>query len=453
MTLDRSSPPPASGPLAPRLPTITRLALENGLRVAATNSTSTPETLIELSIPGGRVHEPLAKLGQASLVAKMLPEGTVKLATIELIDALDFLGAELHVGSDDDELTVSLRVLDKHLERALEIFTDVLLEPRFDARDYERIAKLRLAAIATRGDDAGTVAANVWRRLLHGDATSLGFPSLGLESTVRALSVDDLWAFHRASLDPARSSLSIVGRWDADDLARMFAPLARRWPAPLVAPRETPAPQLRSAAPGLYNVDRPGAPQTELHLGHLSVSATHPDQLALSALNYPLGGQFTSRINLNLREQKGFTYGARSSFDLAPRPAPFGIHAAVHTQHTAASITESIRELREYLDGPTEAEIQFTHDALEQSLARQFESPAARLSYLRLVTRFGWPDDYPLQRLAQLQALGRAGLRDLARTHIHPERLIVLTVGSRAALDDFTALGPVHALDLDGRPI
>jgi zinc protease len=437
----------------PRLPRIDRFELSNGARVASTSYSGTPETLIQLQIPAGRSREPLEQLGLASLVAKAMNEGTRALSTVEWIDAIDLLGANLHVFSDDDALTLSLRVLDKHLEKALELFADALLEPRFHADDFERVRKLRLAALATRADDAATVAQDAWQRLMYGAATSLGWPAVGTAESVARLGVNDLREFHRAALDPRASSIAVVSRWNESELLRLLSPLAARWPASSPSPCEATPFAAQPAAPGLYCVDRPGAAQTELHVGFLSVSARDPDWLALSALNYPFGGQFTSRINLELREKRGFTYGARSAFEAALRKAPFTVHAAVHTQHTAEAIRVCLAQLSAYLDGPTEAEIAFTRDALEQSLARQFESPAARMSYLQHVERFGWPGDYPLVRLAQLATLGRAGLRALARRHLAPPGWVILAVGPRSALAGLDELGPVHALDAKGAPV
>ena len=453
MSLDRSRPPEPGPRPAPRLPRIARARLANGLRVASTPHTGTPETLIEIALPGGHVYESREQLGLASLVARAMQEGTRALSTVELLDALDFLGADLRVASDDDELTLSLRVLDRQLAPALELLFDVLLEPRFDAQDFERVRKLRLAALVTRGDDAGTVAANVWRRLMYGDASSLGFPGAGAVESVSRLSTDDLRAFHAAALDPERARIAVAGRLGASELAALLAPLAARWPARRAPPAPRSEPEGDTSRAGLFVVDRPGAPQSELRIGHLADAAGASEWLALSALNYPLGGTFTSRINMNLRERHGYTYGARSGFELAPRRAPFSVHAAVHTRFTAAAVGEVLAELRGFLDGPSEAELAFTRSALEQSLARQFESPLARLGFTSLVERFGFADDHPLERLAAIERLGRPGFAALAREHLHPERATILVVGDRAAAESgllALGLGPPTALDIDG---
>jgi zinc protease len=451
MTLDRSTPPPRSGPLEARLPRIERRRLDNGLALALSRANSTPETLVELTLPGGRTRESLGELGVASLVAKALLEGTERLTTVEFVDALDFLGAELRAGVDEDSLVVSLRVLDRHLPAALELLSEALLEPRFDPRDFERLRALRLAAIRTRGEDAARVADCAWDRLMFGPHVSAGHSSLGTESTIGACTPEHARAFHRGSLDPRRTRIALVGKWRADEATDLLGPLVRRWPSAIAA-TNPPLDQAPSAAPrGLYAVDRPGAPQVELRIGHPSVDCGHPDWLLLAALNYPLGGQFTSRLNLNLRERRGFTYGVRSSFEPRSGPTVFAVSTAVHTQHAAAAIREARAELEGYLSGPTEAELAFTREALEQALARQFETPAARLSFVHTVERFRWPDDYPLERLRRLATLTSTDLAALAREHLHLRELRVLAVGPRDALGE---LGEAVAeLDIDGGPL
>jgi zinc protease len=450
MTLDRSTPPPRSGPLEARLPRIERRRLDHGLALALSRANSTPETLIELTLPGGRTRESLGELGIASLVAKALLEGTERLTTVEFIDALDVLGAELRAAVDEDSLVVSLRVLDRHLPAALELLGEALLEPRFDPRDFERLRALRLAAIRTRGEDAARVADCAWDRLMFGPHVSAGHSSLGTEATIAACTHEQARAFHRGSLDPRRTRVAVIGKWSADEAAELLSPLVRRWPVPSAAPAASVHAAPSPAPRGLYAVDRPGAPQVELRLGHPSIDSGHPDWLLLAALNYPLGGQFTSRLNLNLRERRGFTYGVRSGFDPRRGPGVFSISAAVHTQHAAAAIAEARAELEGYLAGPTAAELAFTREALEQGLARQFETPTARLAFVHTVERFGWADDYPLERLRRLATLGPDDMATLAREHLHPQELRVLAVGPRDALSELDEA--VEELDIDGAP-
>ncbi|MBM3991021.1 MAG: insulinase family protein [Planctomycetes bacterium] len=451
MKLDRRTAPPRSGPLEARLPRIVRRTLDNGLALATCRASATPETLIEISVGGGRSRERLDELGLASLVAKLLQEGTRKHTTVELVDALDYLGASLHAAVDEDSLTLSLRALDRHLGPSLELLIDTLLEPRFDALDFERVRTLRLAALRSRGEEAARVADRAWDRLLEGPLTSLGHSALGTQATIAAASVARARAFHERSLDPRGARVALVGNWSADEAAHWLDPLVRRWPSALAAPSGFEALPASAAAAGLYCVDRPLAAQTELRIGHRAVAASHPDWLLLAAMNYPLGGQFSSRLNLNLREQRGFTYGVHSGFEARRGGGSFTVGLAVQSRHTAESIREVRRELAEYLAGPTDAELAFTREALEQGLARQFETASARLSFVHTVEHFGWPDDYPLERLRRLAALAPADLAELARAHLHPSDLRVLAVGPRAELESLAQA--VRELDLDGAPL
>jgi zinc protease len=437
---DRSRPP-AAGP-APRweLPQLERGRTPNGVRVAATRSDATPELLLELSLPSGRVCEPLGREGLASLTALMLQEGTRKLTTVEVSDAFDFLGASFEVRSGDDETTLYLRVLEDKAAPALELLADILLTPRFGAREFERVREQRRAALRSRADDPNAVAHDVWTRLYWGRSTSLGSASIGDAESLKATTLADVLAFHVAGLRPRSWRCSVVCRSGLEQALELLAPLEARlggledaraagtasgvWSMP------TPLARGRTR---VHLVDRPGAPQSELRVGHPSVPSSHPAWLPLTALNQALGGVFTSRLNLNLRESKGYTYGVRSSFDGGRRPGPFLVSTSVHTQNTAAALREIERELEGFLAGPTPAEVAFVRSALEQSLARQFETPQARLAYVGTVERYGLRDDYPLQRLEWLARAGAAEMAGLLAEHLRPQELTVVVVGDHAA--------------------
>lgn len=439
--VDRRAPPHAGPPPHAELPRIERERSASGIRVAATRSDATPELLAEFALPSGRVREPLGREGLASLTALMLQEGTKKLSTVELIDAFDFLGASLDIHSDDDETTLRLRVLEKHAERALELLADVLLEPRLGESEFERVREQRRAALRSRRDDPQAVAHDVWSRLYWGRSTALGSASIGDAASLAATSLSDVRGFHLASLLAPRA-------WRCDAACPGGLEQLRAWLAPLEArvlarsdPRSSnppanwsePTPLQRTRA-RLYVVDRPGAPQSELRVGHPSVPSSHPAWLPLTALNQALGGVFTSRLNLNLRENKGFTYGVRSGFDGGRRAGAFLVSTSVHTKSTAAALREIERELAGFVSGPTPEELAFVRSALEQSLARQFESPQARLSFVCGVERLALRDDYPLARLEWLARASASECAELLAAHLRPSELTLLVVGDLAAI-------------------
>lgn len=440
--VDRSAPPPAGPTPRIALPRVERTRAHSGMRVAATSSDATPELLLELALPSGRVREPLGREGLASLTALMLQEGTRAHSTVEFIDALDFLGAHLAVRSDDDETTLELRVLERHAERALQLVGDLLLEPRFAEHEFERVRQQRRASLRSRSDDPKSVVYDVWSRLYWGRSTALGSPGIGDEESLLATSLDDVRRFHAAALAQprvwrcagvCRGGLEQLLGWLAPLEARLAKPAANAEP-PLRETWSEPTPLERKRS-RLYVCDRPGAPQSELRVGHPSVASSHPDWLALSALNLALGGVFSSRLNLNLRENKGYTYGIRSSFDGGRRPGAFSVATSVDTRNSAPALREIVRELEGFTAGATLEELAFVRSSLEQSLARQFESPQARLSFVSTIERLGLRDDYPLQRLAWLAGATPAASSTLLGEHLRPSELLVVVVG------DLTAVG------------
>ncbi len=461
--ITRSKQPPAGPRPSFKTPEIWRGALANGAALMGTRTAEVPLTTISIALPGGGRAEQPSTRGIASLTANLLEEGTKALSTTELAETLDGLGASLSVSADDDEISLVLTTLDETRDAALAILGDVLLEPRFDPADFERIVRERLTSIDTRGDSIRTIAGNVWSRILYGDGTIDGMPSAGTRATVEGLTLSNVRDFHRVATDPKRATVTVVGNLGADDARRMLEPLVRRWEkgtfSAAAAAKEASAARALAAglaSPRVFLVDKPGAAQSEVRIGHLSVATTDADYYPLTVLNYVLGGAFSSRINMNLREDKGYTYGARSSFSGGLEPGPFAASGGIHTAVTKEAVAEFLKELRGILDGITEEELAFAKSALAQSAARQYEGSRARLGLLENVRKYGYPDDYPEQQLRQLDALTVAELKTLARKHLKPESMAILVVGDKAKVMDGLAtlgLGEVVELDIDGAPI
>ena len=456
-SLDRTQRPPA-GPAAQfRTPAIWRSELANGVELLGTLYDEVPLTRIELSIPGGRTSTAIEQAGLPSLAAQLLGEGTERLSTTEWTEALDGLGASLRIASDQAELTFSLSTLDKHLEASVALLTELLLAPRFAPEDFERLRRQRLTAIRTRGDDPRGIAATVFARLLYGPDSILGAPSRGTRETVEGLELAALRAWYTRVADPRRARLVVVGKHDAEAAQRLFAELATHWTAPQqpVEAAQLPTPPAIEGTT-VYLVDRPGAPQSELRVGHMGPPRTHEDFYALNVLNYVLGGAFSSRVNMNLREDKGYTYGARTGLFGTRLPGPFRASTGVHTHVTAQAVQALMGELRGILAGPTDAELDFARRAILQANARRYESMRALAELVDNVGRYGFPDDYPERQAEELRELGVDRLRELARRHLDPERMAILVVGDAAEIRSGLAeleLGDVVELDIDGEPL
>jgi zinc protease len=458
--LDRTAQPAPAEPRPFQAPEVWRSTLANGVAVAGTRYDELPLTTLTLYVPAGRMQEDRARLGLASLTADLLDEGTRRLTAPELEDAFDALGATFFVRAGDDDVALGLSALDAHVEEAVALFTEVLLEPRFDERDFQRLKQERLTDIAVRADSIRAVAGDVWDALVFGADTVAGSPSSGTAETVEGLMLADAQAFWQRHATPRESRVVYVGGRDAAGVAELLAPLAERWhePAAVEAAAPKPAPPAAARVPrhAIYLVDKPGAAQSELRIGRMSVSALDPDRDALDVLNYVLGGSFSSRINLNLREDKGYTYGARSGFSGDLRPGPFTASAGVHTEVTGPSVTEMVRELDGILDGVTAEELAFARSALLASMDRRFESTRALASHVDDMERYGRADDFLEEQRELIRTVTADELKALAGKHLGGEGRITLVVGDKQRiLGDLLEVsgGDVFELDATGKPI
>lgn len=449
---DRSQPPGAGPEPSFRPPVVWHDTLDKGVSVTGVETAELPAVNLMLHVPAGRLRESLDNLGAASLTASLMNEGTANIDVVELTNRRDALGASLSVSSGDDELTLSLWTLEKHLPEAVELLGEVLLTPRFAEAEFERVKRDRLQALETRGDSITTIASNVWRRLNYDESSVAAWPSNGTLESVQALTLDDLRAFHAAHVVPRGARLVVAGDVDAERVRELFTPILERWddrePGPLA---DTTRRGVEQAT--VFLVDKPGAPQSQIRVGHPGLAATDDDYYPFSVMNYVLGGSFSSRINMNLREDKGYTYGARSSMSGGLRPGTFTASSGVRTDVTKESVAEVMKELHGIQDGLTEEEVAFAKDALLQAMNRQYESLGAQLSSAEQISRYGFADDYMLQRRAWLEGADKAALDELAREHLHPEQMSILVVGDAESVGPtLVELGygePVR-LDIDG---
>lgn len=456
IAFDRTQRPGSAQEPAFRAPVVWHATLDNGIQVVGTPYTELPMTTLSLSVPAGHLFETMDTLGLASLTADLLDEGTRALSATELTDALDRLGATLSVSSGDDEMTLRLACLDSKLPEAVQLLADVLLTPRFADADFQRIHKERLVALSTRSDQIRAIAGDAFRRLLWGDCVA-GMPDIGTKETVQRLTLADVKKFHAAHVVPNGARLSFVGKLDAAGVKKLFAPVTAAWKPVATAvtgPKApTPAPITTTR---IYLVDKPGAAQSEIRIGHAAVSSKDPNYYPLSVLNMPLGGAFSSRINLNLREDKGYTYGARTSFEGGLDPGAFVASAGVKTDVTKESVVEFMKELEKIQTGVTEEELVYTKDSMRQSAIRQYESTMALAGMLESIGKYGYADDYAAKRLDQLAALTAPALKELANRYIRPKAMAILVVGDKAKVGPGLAelgYGEVIELDVDGKPL
>lgn len=442
--IDRSRAPDP-GPAPAFAPPPLETAALGGVRACVVAAPRLEFVVLQAAVGAGHRFARAREAGRAALTADVLAEGTRALDGTALVDALDGLGGTLDVRVDDDEVLIELVVLARHLRRGADLFEDLLFEPRFDPADFERARRQRLARIEARKADAGAVAADAWRAALFGPEHPLGAPPCGTAVSLAALDVEALAAAWRGALRAENVRLAVTGPVEASALAASLPRLAALEPMERdPAARGTEDAELAPPeARRVTVIDRPGSPQTQLRIGHLAVPAAHPDFFPLAALNHPFGGAMTSRLSLNLRERRGWTYGVRSGFLGGLRHGWFQIATAVESGVAASAAAEIVRELENLCTGGVrEDEVEFTRAALGRTLLRQYESADAKTAFAANVGKYGWPTDYPARRLAWIQAMQMTELTALAHRHLRPGVLDVVCVGPKDRLDDdLSALG------------
>ncbi len=386
--------PPAGDNPVLTLPRTWRAELGNGVRVLGARNAETPTTAISLRIEAGQRDEGLDQLGLAALTAGLLNESTERSTVEELSDRLQMLGSTVRFRAGDDATTATVRSLTRNLDETLAIFAEKLLEPKFDPADFARVQQQTMQAIALSRDQAGATAQTVYDLLLLGRDNPVAHLDLGTPETVGALTVDDAQAFYAARYSPSIASLVVVSDLDEAALLPKLATL-EAWQGPPVEPAPL-APFPDTGATRLYLVDKPGAAQSEIRIGRraLAYDATGEYYRARLA-NFALAGAFNSRINMNLREDKGYTYGARSRFAGNRDYGTFTASAAVRTDATAASIVELQNEIRAYAaEGIAPAELAFTRNAIGQRDALSHETPFQKLGFLSRILTYDLDDDF-----------------------------------------------------------
>ncbi|MCA1641306.1 MAG: insulinase family protein, partial [Acidobacteria bacterium] len=328
------------------LPKVQRRELSNGLEVLIVEHHELPVVNMNLVIKSGAAADPVERAGVATLAADMLDEGTATRSSLEISNQLSSIGARLFVGASVDSSTANLLTLTRHLDRALDIFSDVLLNPAFPENELKRLRASRLIALQQRKDDANNIAGTVYSSLLYGRNHPYGHPGIGDEKSVAAMSVADVRGFYESFYRPNNAALLVAGDVTPAAIMPKLEKALGAWkPGKVPAVDVTaPAPQIGKTA--IYLVDRPGAAQSVIQIGQVGVARSSPDYFPLLVMNSILGGQFVSRVNLNLREDKGYTYGARTGFDYRRGAGPFIASAGVQTSVTKESVVEFMKEIR-----------------------------------------------------------------------------------------------------------
>jgi zinc protease len=449
LRVDRTAPPPP-GEIRPfRFPPFLRARLPNGLAVSAARLPGVPLASLELVAPGGGQFDPRGQEGIAALAAALLDEGTARRSSMEIAAAAERLGGYVTTGADWDVGFLATGLLAGYRASGLELLAEIVSSPTFPDAEVERLRRQRLAEILRRRQDPGALADDRFSREVF-RGTVYAHPLIGEEESLGRLGRDALRSFYQDHYSLAGSALIAVGDFDPEDLLREAE---RVFAGPLgtvpVQPEIRPA---RSSGISVHLVDRPGAAQTELRVGHLGVSRTDPDYIPLAVLNTLLGGKFTSRINLNLRERHGYTYGATSRFVARMGPGPFLVNAAVATESSGASAREVLHELRIIRETLVEPEeLEETQSYMRGVFPYTVQTIGDLAKRLETLTLFDFPDDYYMRYLERIAEVTREEVQEMARRHLDPERAVVVAVGPAEVLEpQFEGVGPVTVWSPEG---
>src|SRR5687768_7712579 len=451
----RNQAPQAGPPRPLQLATPASATLPNGLTLILNERRGLPIVSASLVIRTGSDSNPTDKSGLANFVAEMLDEGTATRTALQLADETARLGASLNTGSSMDATSITARSLSKNFAATLDLLADVALRPSFPADEIERQRAARLAQLVQQRDNPAQVATQVTSVALYGSRHPYGYTELGTEASVKGMSRQDMAEFWGRNFVPNNAALIVAGDISIAELRvlaeKAFASWQRGAPVrPALRDPET-------TAARVVIVDKPGSPQTELRVAWIGPARSTPDFLPLQVMNNELGGLFSSRINMNLREQHGYSYGARSFFAFRRNGGPFTIGAGVRTDATAPAVSEIFKEVEGIIAQPVTAEqLRKAKDALANSIPAAFETSQNSVNSFSNIFIYDLGLDYYTRYAQRVNAVTAAQALDAAKKYILPGRLVVIAVGDRAVIEaDLRKLnlGPVEVRDAEGRPV
>jgi zinc protease len=453
--VDRTKPP-ALGPLKPlKVPVVQTQTLPNGLLLAVVEMHEVPVVDCILLVRAGAAYDPPGSPGLATFVANMLDEGAGKRSALEISEEADFLGAQFNTGAGMENAQVSLHVPKVRLGQALDLMADVALRPAFPDSEIARQRELRKNFILQLRDQPTAMAPLAFHAILYGAGSPYGHPQGGTDASTAALGRDAVARFYTSHYVPANAKLLFVGDITPAEARKLAEARFGGWAkgeVPAQPVGTVPAPAGRT----FYIVDKPGAPQSVIMIGNLGAPRSTPDYYALRVMNNILGGSFTSRLMQNLRELHGYTYGARSYFDMYRQAGPFRAASSVHTAKTDSALIEFFRELRRLRDEPVPAEELAKSKAyIALGLPGEFETTQGAAARFLDLLAYDLPLDSYNTFIKQIDAVTAADVQRVARKYITPDHFAVVVVGDRSQIEaGIKALneGPIELRDLWGQP-
>jgi len=431
---DRSiKPTPGPSPFV-QVPETWTASFDNGIQAIGTKNDELPLVTIEISVPAGHRNETLAKAGIASLTAQLMNESTTSQSSEAISERLENLGSNINVYSGSENIVFSISSLSKNLDTTLSIAQDMMFNPAFAEEDFSRVKKQTLESIANTVNQASQLATNAFNKLLYGTNIK-AIPNNGTIESVTSITVADVKNYYAQYFSPKVAKMVVVGDIDKATALKKTAFLNKwegqtyEWPTlaeNAVAPTGT-----------IYFMNKEGAAQSEIRIGYRTTMPYDPtgDYYKASIMNYQLGGNFNSRINLNLREDKGYTYGARSYFSGTTEPGAYIAYAGVKKDATAESVKEFLYEMDNYAtNGITAEELAFTKSSVTLKEAREYETPSQKAGFLRRILDYNLDPNYVKKQSEILESMTQEDIATLAKQHLNTKNMVITVVGDKATV-------------------
>tara|TARA_B100001964_G_scaffold235550_1_gene295815 strand:- start:3234 stop:6095 length:2862 start_codon:yes stop_codon:yes gene_type:complete len=431
---DRSKLPAAGVSLQATLPNFWRHEMKNGISILGTQSLETPTSAILLKIPGGHYHENEDKAGTASILATLMDESTKKRSTEEMSNELQKLGASVSISAQNSYTTIFVSSLTKNLDATLELVQEKIFQPAFLEEDFQRLRNQSIQEILNNKKDAGYLASTAYRGLLYGDNIA-GLPQGGTEETMQQLTLKDVKGFYKRHFKPSGAQLVVVSNLEEKVLVESIERTLKTWKGKGEKIKlDLPTPS--HDANTIYLVNKDQAAQSAIRIGKRGLKEDITGEYYRSDLmNFPLGGHFNSRVNLNLREDKGYTYGAFTRFSGDKLSGSYTASASVRADATDKSIVEFVNEIKKYhKDGITADELIFLRKAINQRDALKYETPNAKLGFLAKILEHDLTSEFVKQRTRIVSSITADEINQLARKHLAFEDMFLVIVGDAKVL-------------------
>ncbi|MAY03948.1 MAG: peptidase M16 [Gammaproteobacteria bacterium] len=453
---DRAVKPQAGPSPLVIMPEYWESSMANGIEVIGTENSEIPMVDIRLNFDGGHLLEASDKYGLASLTASMMNEGTERYSAEAFETELDKLGSTITVSAGQEATNIRVQSLDRNLDATLALLEERLFNSVFTEEDLTRLRQQQIESIEADKEQPSTIASNVYRKLVYGEQHPFAVPAYGQVETLNNISLQDIEAFAANSLVAPVLDVIIIADLPEQEILSKLAFLENLPEQDIAIPDMPRSPELEGNT--LYLIDKPGAPQSEIRIGYMGSLTYDPtgEYFERFLMNYVLGGAFSSRINLNLREDKGYTYGARSSFSATRFPGPFTASASVRSDSTADSIVQFMTEMMQYREqGITAEELAFTKSAIGQSEALDYETPRQKSSLLGQIIEYDLSSDFVMQQQQIINQLSTEQVNELAQEHLPVEDMIIVVVGDKASIEESLSMLDYEIVELntEGQPL